>query len=126
MCKSQSVTGKFAGGSTVNFLVDLVVRSIRTESSDLRKHDFTQNPLSALLSHTEDECLDAKAERRKIGTELRNMQVELAFPKDKITLNRDIAVMFETFVDIESLHDTGKKVSRIASFINRGVSVRRS
>ena len=41
-----------AGGSTINFLVDLVVRSIITEASDLEKLDSTQNPLSALLSHT--------------------------------------------------------------------------
>ena len=50
-----------------------------------------------------------------IGSELRNMQVELALPKkekEKITLNRDTAVMLETFADVESLHDTGKKRCR--------------
>ena len=60
----------------------------------------------------EDERLDAKAESRNIGSELRNMQVELALLKDKITLSRDTAVMFETFADVESLHDTGKKKCR--------------
>lgn len=45
--------------------------------------------LSTLLSHTEDECLDANAESSNLGSELRNMQVELALPKNKITLNRD-------------------------------------
>ena len=121
MYLSQSVTGKFAGGSTINFSVDMVVRSIRTESSHLRKHDCTQNPLSALLSHTEDECVDAKAESRNMGSELRNMHVELALPKNKITLNRDTAVMFETFADVETLHDTGTK-----SVADRGLHDQRS
>jgi len=36
MCLSQSVTGKNSGGSTTNLRADLVVRSMRTDFSDLR------------------------------------------------------------------------------------------
>ena len=95
---------------------------MRTEFSDLRKHDCTQNPLGTLLSHTEDECLDANAESRNIGSELRNMQVELALPKNKITLNRDTAVMFETFADVESFRAQAKKsvAERQRSFSQEG------
>ena len=41
-----------AGGSTINFLADLVVMSSRTDASDLGMLECARNPLGTFLSHT--------------------------------------------------------------------------
>ena len=51
---SQRSSSTVAGGSTNNSLADLVVRSVRTDASDLRMPESTRNPPSPFLAHSFD------------------------------------------------------------------------
>ena len=49
---SQRSSSTVAGGSTNNSLADLVVRSVRTDASDLRMPESNRNPPSPFLAHS--------------------------------------------------------------------------
>ena len=70
MYLSQSVTGKFAGGSTINFVVDLVVRSIRTEFSDLRscEDNTSKNPFSQCENIRNLQGIHVQVKSEYVGT----------------------------------------------------------